>query len=145
MNLLYQLISNSNIATDDLLEVVLRNRGVTDKDRFLEPKASDEIHYSKLHNMKEAVELFKSIEQKGNKENRIVNVVLIIDSDVDGNTSSGALASYIEENFKHIELHFLFHEGKTHGITDKMVKDVVALDSKVGVDLDHYRRVRIWS
>lgn len=133
--MLYQLISNSNIATDDLLEVVIRNRGVTDKDRFLEPKASDEIHYSKLHNMKEAVELFKSIEQKGTKENRIVNVVLIIDSDIDGNTSSGALASYIEENFKHIELHFLFHEGKTHGITDKMVKDVVALDSKVGVDL----------
>ena len=135
MDLLYQLISKTNIATDDFLEVILGNRGIKDKDKFLEPKASDEIHYSNLHNMKEAVELFKSIEQKGIKENRKINVVLIIDSDIDGNTSSGILANYIEENFEHIELHFLFHEGKTHGITDNMVKQVIALNNKVGVDL----------
>ena len=135
MSLLYQLISETNIDKDDFLEVILGNRGITDKDRFLEPKASDEIHYSKLHNMKEAVELFKSIEQKGIEESRVINVVLIIDSDIDGNTSSGILASYIEENFEHITLHFLFHEGKTHGITDDMVKQVIALNNKIGIDL----------
>ena len=135
VNLMYKLISDSNYATDDFLDVVLGNRGINDTERFLEPKASDEIHYSNLHNMKEAIALFKSIESKGIKEKRKVKIVLIIDSDIDGNTSSAILASYIEKLFPHIELYFLFHEGKQHGITEDKVKEVVELHKEVTLDL----------
>ena len=129
---MYQLISNSNITNDDFLDVILGNRGITDKERFLEPKASDEIHYSKLHNIKEAVELFKFIESKPTET---VNIALIIDSDIDGNTSSAILASYIEKLFPHIHLSFLFHEGKQHGITKVKVDEVIKLNADIGVDL----------
>ncbi|SKB64457.1 single-stranded-DNA-specific exonuclease [Lysinibacillus sp. AC-3] len=133
--MLYRLISTSNIVTDDFLEVILGNRGITDKERFLEPKASDEIHYSNLHNIKEAVALFKEIENRGRVEVRKIRVALIIDSDIDGNTSSAILASYIENLFPHIELIFLFHEGKQHGITEDKVKEIVELNKETALDL----------
>lgn len=129
---MYQLIKPSNIATDDFLETILGNRGIEDSEKFLEPKPSDEIHYSLLRNMKEAVELFKSIESK---ESIIIHVALVIDSDIDGNTSSAILASYIEKLFPHIKVHFIFHKGKTHGITDDVLKDILTLHKEVKLDL----------
>ncbi|MFJ7982343.1 DHH family phosphoesterase [Lysinibacillus xylanilyticus] len=132
---MYQLISNSNIATDDFLDVVLGNRGITDKERFLEPKASDEIHYSNLHNMDKAVMLFKDIESYGKREMGKVRMVLIVDSDIDGNTSSAILASYIEKLFPHIELTFLFHKGKQHGITEDKVNEIIELNNESAIDL----------
>ncbi|MFJ3387525.1 DHH family phosphoesterase [Lysinibacillus sp. NPDC086135] len=132
---MYRLISTSNIVTDDFLEVILGNRGISDKERLLEPKASDEIHYSNLQNMKEAVALFKEIENRGRVEGGKIRVVLIIDSDIDGNTSSAILASYIENLFPHIELIFLFHEGKQHGITEDKVREVIELHKEIAIDL----------
>lgn len=133
--MLYRLISTSNIVTDDFLEVILGNRGISDKERLLEPKASDEIHYSNLQNMKEAVALFKEIENRGRVEGGKIRVVLIIDSDIDGNTSSAILASYIENLFPHIELIFLFHKGKQHGITEDKVREVIELHKEIAIDL----------
>ncbi len=129
---MYNLIRSSDITNDDFLEVVLGNRGITNVERFLEPSSEDEIHYSLLHNMNEAVQLFKSVESK---DKSVVHVAIIIDSDIDGNTSSAILASYIEDNFSHIKLHFLFHEGKTHGITKEMVSKVANLNETIGIDL----------
>ncbi|MEQ6356522.1 DHH family phosphoesterase [Lysinibacillus sp. M3] len=132
---MYRLISTSNIVTDDFLEVILGNRGIRDKESFLEPKASNEIHYSNLHNMKEAVALFKEIENRGRVEGGKIRVALIIDSDIDGNTSSAILTSYIETLFPHIELIFLFHEGKQHGITEDKMKEIVELHKEIALDL----------
>ena len=129
---MYNLIRSSNITTDDFLEIVLGNRGIVDKEKFLEPSSDDEIHYSLLHNMSQAVQLFKEIESK---DKSVINIIVIIDADIDGNTSSAILASYIEDNFPHIKLHFLFHEGKTHGITNKMVKEIKDISETIEVDL----------
>lgn len=39
------------------VDTVLENRGIKDKERFLNPSKEDEIHYSNLKNISEAVEL----------------------------------------------------------------------------------------
>ena len=132
---MYRQNNQKNIATDDFLDVVLENRGITDKERFLEPKESDLIPYSKLHNIDKAVTLFKSIEEKGSiGEN--VNVALIVDSDIDGNTSSAILTSYITKLFPHsMNLHHFLHKGKEHGITDYMLENILRLNDNIGVDL----------
>lgn len=132
---MYQLNKKTNIATDDFLDVILGNRGITDKERFLEPKASDLIPYSKLHNIDKAVALFKGIEEKGGAGEK-VNVVVIVDSDIDGNTSSAILTSYIEKLFSHsMNLHHFLHKGKEHGITDYMLEKILRLNEYSGVDL----------
>lgn len=133
---MFKLINeNSNIATDDFLEVILGNRGISDTKRFLEPSASDTIHFSKLHNIKEAVALFKEVETTKKDGDEKVRIILIVDQDIDGYCSSAILASYIEEMFPHIELVFLFHEGKQHGITDSKLNEIKEIHSENPVDL----------
>lgn len=130
---MYRLINpDFTYNSDTFVESVMENRGIKNLERFLEPNSSDEIHYSKLNNIYEAVKLFKKIEQK---DKAVINIALIVDSDIDGFSSSAILASYVEDNFPHIKLHFLFHAGKTHGITDEMVMEVLRLNELHSLDL----------
>ena len=74
---MYKLISNSNVFTDDILDVVCKNRGV-DKNKIKNPSVEDVIHYSKLKNIDKAVQLFKTITKRESSE-----LAIVVDSDPD--------------------------------------------------------------
>lgn len=120
---MYKLRSLANPFTDDILEVVCNNRGVN-KDKILNHNFEDVIHYSHLKNIKEALKLFNDISKLETSE-----VGIVVDSDVDGYTSATILTRYIENNFNHIKLHFFFHEGKQHGLTDSNMKQIKAIEN----------------
>lgn len=121
---MYKLKTLANPFTDDILDVVCKNRGV-EKDKLLNYTATDTIHYSKLLNLDKATQLFKEI--INNK--KIVSIVIVIDSDPDGYSSATILTNYIEKNFKNVELHFLFHEGKQHGLSKNIMKQINEVES----------------
>lgn len=74
---MYKLISNCNVFTDDILDVVCKNRGV-DKNKIMNPSIKDVIHYSNLKNIDKAVKLFKTITKRETSE-----VAIVVDSDPD--------------------------------------------------------------
>lgn len=74
---MYKLISNSNVFTEDILDVVCKNRGV-DKNKIMNPSFDDVIHYSKLKNMDRAVQFFKTITKRESSE-----LAIVVDSDPD--------------------------------------------------------------
>lgn len=128
---MYKLISNSNVFTENILEVVCKNRGV-DKNKIMNPSFDDVIHYSKLKNMDKAVQFFKSTVN----EKEEVHIVTVVDSDSDGYTSSAILVQYIEKHFPNVKFHFLYHNGKVHGLSDNIMNQIIALmDNDIDIDL----------
>lgn len=128
---MYKLINNFNVFVDDILEAVCKNRGVS-KEIITKQSPDNVIHYSKLKNIHKAVQLFTSI-----LDNNInATIVIVIDPDVDGYSSSAILVQYIEKNFPNVKLIFLFQSGKQHGLTDHIMKQIVNLmDNDIDIDL----------
>lgn len=116
---MFQLISPSSYFTDDLLEVVCRNRGV-DINLIKNPSADNVIDAYKLEKMVKAVHIFKQYYSFTIGEHKI-NLGIIVDSDCDGITSAGALYRYIEEHFPEFNLFYYIHPGKEHGITKEAI------------------------
>ncbi len=72
---IYKLIGDGNIFKP--LETVLKNRGIKDIERFLNPSKEDVIHYSKLKNINKAVELFDRHKGGGSA------ILVLVDPDCD--------------------------------------------------------------
>ena len=78
MYLKYRLYENSDNNTSNVLEEVLRNRGIDDYEKYLNLDGSVLIPYENLNNIHEAVELFmKHFNNKGKIE-------ILVDEDPDG-------------------------------------------------------------
>jgi len=129
---MYKLISTADVfQKDSFIDTVIKNRGIENKERFLNPSADDLIHYSKLVNIDKAVEVFKKHIQKENPK-----IAIIVDSDPDGFCSSAILGNYIEKYFHYAEnLYYLFHKGKQHGITNDKLSEIKKIHKEYGIDL----------
>lgn len=119
---------NYNILNDDtfgmsLLDVVLDNRGLTESQmkELLNPGIENvEIPFHLL-NMDKAIELF--IKELDNES----NIGILLDTDVDGYTSSALLYQFLvkECNYDKSKIQLFLHENKEHGLTDeKVLKEI---------------------
>lgn len=111
----YKAIGENNIM-GDLVSQVLNNRGIKDKERFLNPSIEDVIHYSNLKNMERAVELFDKHQDNGS------TVDVLVDSDADGYTSSSIIIKYIRKNFPNMAITYHIHKERQNGLTPDMMK-----------------------
>ena len=82
MYLKYKLYENSDNNTSNVLEEVLRNRGVDDYEKYLNLDESVLIPYENLDNIHEAVELFDRHFQCRDR------IGIVPDPDVDGQCSA---------------------------------------------------------
>lgn len=107
-NFLFSLLKSRNILTDN--EEYNKLYFNPTKDCLLEPTLLD--------NMVEGFELYKNHLEKGSK------IIFIVDSDVDGFTSSGVMIKYTEEHlrekFPNFTIDYILPEGKEHGLETKM-------------------------
>lgn len=111
----YKLKGIFSTDADECIEDILKNRGVEDVDSFLSPNIEDEIDYHYLDNINEGVNmLLKHINGK---------IAVIVDSDVDGITSSCTMMLYIKKINPVANIKYFCHEGKKHGIED-IVKEL---------------------
>lgn len=90
------------------IETVLNNRNIENVHLFLNPIVS-ETHYSLLNNMDKAVDTFIKHAEQGSK------ILIIVDADVDGVTSSALMCNYMRD--LNLEPIIHIHSGKQHGIT----------------------------
>lgn len=130
--ILYKLHQSANILTDDILDVVLTNRGVKDIETYKNPSDDVIIHYSKLKDIDKAVALFDKYKD--------TTIPFVVDSDMDGQTSSALFCKFINDNFSDIKLIPLFHSGKQHGLDKAILAQIEELaaieDIKLVIAID---------
>ena len=106
-----------NLVNENYIENYLYNllaaRGVTNIEKYIHPDKSCLNDPNLLDNMNEGLILLKSILDKENS-----NILLIVDCDVDGFTSSAIIWNYIKIIAPNQKISYKLHEHKEHGLED---------------------------
>ena len=98
--------------TKDYAENYLKSKGIEDVPTYLNPPLISLQSPKALDNIQKGAEVFiNTIEDEG-------RILLIVDSDNDGFTSSAIIYNYIKAMDNDIEIDYLLHEGKQHGLED---------------------------
>lgn len=97
----------------DYLKELLAARGVTDFNKYLHPDISCLNDPSNLDNIRKGVIW---LEEALNKENS--HILLVVDCDVDGFTSSAIMYEYIKTIAPNQNISYILHEHKEHGLQD---------------------------
>ena len=130
----YRLRKEYSTNPDKALKELLQDRGVTDIENFLNPTKDCELNPHHLKNIDAAAEMLLHHLREKHK------ILLIIDADADGFTSSAILWLYIKHIFPEAELEFTVHEHKQHGLNDKVdwITDEAKWDLVVCPDAGSY-------
>ena len=105
----YKLIGSND--TSNVIETVLKNRGIEDPSTYLHLTNAVVQDYSKLSNMQEAVQCFVKHYNARNK------IVVMPDEDCDGYTSSAMLYLYIKALDSDYPIEYVVHSRpKVHGL-----------------------------
>ena len=107
----YELIKERNPQLS-LLQQVLTNRGIRDVDHYLHTSDADILNPCLFPNMNKGVKLFIEEQRKNSK------TLLLVDSDVDGITSSAIIYNYVHRLWPNWDWKYFLHSEKQHGLND---------------------------
>lgn len=108
-------LENENF-TNNYLTNLLTSRGVTNIHDFLAPSDKYLEDPSCLSNLEKGIEILQvALEIKK-------PLLLLVDCDCDGMTSGAIIYQYIHQIVPDIEIDFILHEGKQHGLEDSIDK-----------------------
>ena len=131
----YRLRKKYTNAPDRALVEILQDRGVQDIKNFMQPSAQTcELNPHDLKNIDAAAERLLYHLRKGS------SILIVVDCDCDGYTSSAILWLYIKHIFPEANLEFTVHEHKQHGLEDKIdwIEDEARWDLVVCPDSSSY-------
>ena len=139
----YKLRNIYTIDPDKALTEILIDRGVSDIKNFLKPTKICELNPYDLDNIELASEKLLYHLRKNS------HILIIVDCDTDGFTSSSILWLYIKNIFPDADLTFTVHEHKQHGLEDKIdwlideeQFDLVICPDAASYDIDCHRRLK---
>lgn len=117
------IIKENKHNTDDLIKNVLINRGIEDINLFMNPTDEDDISFKEYKNMEFSV---KNIIFHLSKSSKIL---IIVDPDADGFTSSSMLYQVLDEIKKEYnstsEIDIYIQPDKQHGLTENAMDYIV--------------------
>ena len=108
---------------EDFLLEIFKNRGFTSDQsikEYLFTKDNKIEKYTDLDNIEDGVCLLKKHLDNGSK------MLIVVDCDVDGFTSSAVLYNFLKEIDPNVNLRYVLHEGKQHGFSEDLYEDVYA-------------------
>lgn len=91
---------------------LLQSKGIQDVDKYINPTKECLQNPTDLNNIEDGAKLLKTAIEKE------WNILLIIDSDNDGFTSAAIIYQYIKKLNNNINIKYLLHSGKQHGLED---------------------------
>ena len=94
------------------VDQLLRARGVTNPSDYYEPGAEHLQNPTALENIDKGAALIKEAIDNNYK------ILLVVDSDNDGFTSSTIMYNYLKDVAPTLEIDYVLHEGKQHGLQD---------------------------
>lgn len=110
----YKLRNNYPTNPQLALAAILKDRGVKDVEAFIHPSSAYENNPYDLDNIKEAAE--KLLYHLYNNS----YICIVVDADNDGFCSAAIIWNYIKTIYPESKLYFTLHEGKAHGLSDKI-------------------------
>lgn len=123
------------------LEDILRLKGVTDIKSFLNPTVENTESELLFNNIEKARDVLIKHIENNNK------IDLVVDCDVDGNTSGAVIYQYIKKIKSSIDIDYFIHTGKLHGLkefVDRICQDgsslVIVPDAGTG-DVEECKRI----
>ena len=131
--------------TKEYLGNLLRARGVTDIEKYLHPDVSCLNDPLNLDNIKKGVIW---LEETLNKEDS--HILLIVDCDVDGFTSSAIMYNYIKAISPNQKISYMLHEHKEHGLQDHIQTiidsnefyDLIILPDSSSNDYEYHEKLK---
>ena len=108
---------------DHYIDNLLQSRGILDVDKYYKPTRDCLQNPSDLENVEQAAKL---LEQTIKLEQPIL---IVVDSDNDGFTSAAIMYSYLKDLSPELEIDYVLHEGKQHGLEDH-IDNLLNLDKK---------------
>lgn len=107
----YKLIGSNDYS--NVQNTIFENRDIKDTKHYINLSLKDEIPFSNLDNMQEAVDCLEK--HIANKD----QINIVVDSDVDGYTSASILYMYIKKQWgNNYPITYSIHINKTHGLSD---------------------------
>lgn len=97
---------------ENYIKNLLEVKGINNLEQYLDPPNCVLQNPSDLDNIEEGYLLLEQT-LKNNKE-----ILLVVDSDCDGFTSSAIIYLYIKQWFPESKITYILHEGKQHGLQD---------------------------
>lgn len=125
-------------------ENLLKARGVEDVELFLHPDENCLQDPINLNNIEKGAKLLvETINAKG-------RILIVVDSDTDGFTSAAIIYQYIHRLDPEIEIEYLLHEGKQHGLEDHIntildsgkAYNLIILPDSSSNDLDYHEQLK---
>lgn len=110
----YRLRNNYSKEPDKAIIDILQDRGVKNVEAFVNPTKENENNPYDLDNIKEAAEKLLYHLQQNNY------ICILTDADNDGFCSAAIMWNYIKTIYPDSKLYFTLHEGKAHGLSDKI-------------------------
>lgn len=126
--MIYNLINKTPRIDETLLERVLKNRKIKDLDVYMNTPMEYEIPYNTLINMdKVCVVLIERCIWAKTPE----KILILVDCDVDGLTSSAVLYRYLKTVRPDIEIELVHHTGKQHGLSPDVLDIIKESDATI--------------
>lgn len=123
-------IIQKGIYTGDILETALNNRNIADLELFLNPENAPESDPLKFKRANEGRKLL--LHHLKNRH----PIVIVVDADADGYTSSAIMYQYIMDLYPESEIYYIVHDGKAHGLTDNVMKEIEEIEPKLVITPD---------
>ena len=138
----YRVRENFTRDPEYALAEILQSRGVQDIENFVYPSPECELNPYDLENIQAAADKLLYHLRKQHK------LLLIVDADCDGYTSSAILWLYIKNIFPEADLSFRVHGHKQHGLSDMVdvieedpVYDLIICPDASSYDVEEHRRL----
>lgn len=111
---------------DEVLEVILKQRGIADPEHFFNPTEDDLFPLDSLYRIDEAFDRL----DKAIKENE--KIAILFDTDLDGTASGAIITRYLRNFTNNIETYI--DEGKQHGLIGQDIEKFFDVDLLIVVD-----------
>ena len=98
----------------DLVTSILHNRGIFDIEKYINPTCEDDTNIYSIPNITDVCQIIKK--HIGN------TIVILVDSDADGNTSAAIMYKYLKMVNPLANVKYFIHEHKTHGLTPQFME-----------------------
>lgn len=122
MSFKYEVLGQVRFGNE--LEDILRLKGITDINSFLNPTVKNTESELLFNNIEKARDILVEHIEK----NSVID--LVVDCDVDGNTSGANIYQYIKRIKPSIEIRYFIHKGKSHGL-DEFVEEICLDNSQL--------------
>ena len=121
MSFKFERNNKKGLGFSDVLNTLLKNRGITNPAKFL--NLSDDVieDYNKFDNIMLAGYMLLEHLEKDN------NIVVLVDSDLDGFSSGTVMYKYLKDVKPDIKLSYITHEDKAHGLTPQVMEKLESM------------------